>query len=169
MSAIRKTNEVKKMGLGTMAVRGALLAVAGGMLYVSVLNPLLHRIRQDNSVIETGYVNPKSLSVQGRKNTLGNIETYLNYKSGDETVSLPCMKGPSGPLCGTVEYWWGSIGAGQREELAVDEWPALSNDAKHGIMSSELQTILNVFYGVQNGQRTPQTQQQPNYNGTKRK
>src|SRR3989338_4808810 len=134
MTTLRRaegTGEVRKMGLGAMVVRTAMVTVAGGLLYTAVLNPLMNLVRNDNAVVEQGYVNPKSLSLQGKKNGSGNIETFLNYKSGDETVSLPCMKGPAGPLCGTVEYWWGSVGAGQREELAVEEWPALSNGAKH--------------------------------------
>ena len=139
------------MGLGAMVVRGAVLVAAGGLLYTAVLNPLIGKLRQDNTPVESGYVSPKSLSIEGKKNGQGNIETYLQYKSGDEVISLPCMKGPSGPLCGKVDYWWQSIGAGQREGLVVGEWPAISNDAKHGIMSSELQTMLDTFYGAQKG------------------
>ena len=137
------------MGLGAMVVRGVVVAAAGGLLYTAVLNPLIGKIRQDNTPVESGYVSPKSLSVEGKKNGQGNIETYLQYKVGDEVVSLPCTKGPSGPLCGKVDYWWQSIGAGQREGLVVGEWTAISNDAKHGIMSSELQTMLDTFYGTQ--------------------
>ena len=141
------------MGLGAMVVRGVVVAAAGGLLYTAVLNPLIGKIRQDNTPVESGYVSPKSLSIEGKKNGQGNIETYLQYKVGDEVVSLPCTKGPSGPLCGKVDYWWQSIGVPQREGLVVGEWPAISNDAKHGIMSSELQTMLDTFYGTQKAQQ----------------
>ena len=147
------------MGLGAFVVRSALVTVAGATLYAGVVSPLIGKIR-DNAQIENGYVSPKSLSVQGKKNGQGNIETYLQYKSGDGIVSLPCAKGPSGPLCGTIDYWWQSVGAPQREELAVGEWPAISNDAKHGIMSKELQTIVDTFYGAQ---RAPQPAPQQTY------
>lgn len=163
MSTYRKaegTSEVRKMGLGAMVVRTAMVVVAGGLLYTAVLNPVMDWVRKDNAVVENGYVSPKSLSIQGRKNSSGSIETYLNYKNGDETISLPCKKGPAGPLCGAVEYWWESVGAEQREGFAVGEWPAISNDAKHGIMSSELQKILDAFYGPQR-QQQPQQQYQP--------
>ena len=147
------------MGIGAMIVRGAVVTAAGGLLYAAVLNPIMGRISGSNAVVETGYVSPKALSIQGKKNAAGNIETYVQYKSGDETVSLPCMKGPAGPLCGTVDYWWQSIGTDQREGLAVSEWPSISNDAKHGILSMEMQTLLDTVYGTQNGtQKVPQTQ-----------
>ncbi len=161
MATLRRaegTGEVRKMGLGAMVVRTAMVTVAGGLLYTAVLNPVMNWVRQENAVVEQGYVNPKSLSVQGKKNGSGNIETFLNYKSGDETTSLPCMKGPAGPLCGTVEYWWESVGAEQREGFAVGEWPAISSEAKHGIMSSELQTMIDTFYGVNGAQKTQQQQ-----------
>ncbi len=145
------------MGLGATIVRGVLVTAAAGMLYTGVVNPLMSRFLPDNTPIESGYVSPKSLSVEGKKNGQGNIETYLQYKSGDETISLPCTKGPAGPLCGKVDYWWQSVGAPQREGLVVDEWPTISNDAKHGIMSKELQTIVDTFYGAQ---KAPQQAQQ---------
>ena len=169
MSTARKTGEVGKMGIGAMLVRGAMVTAAGGLLYAGVISPVMHWARQDNAVIEPGYVNPKSLSVQSKKNAQGNIEAYIQYKAGDESVSLPCKKGPSGPLCGTVEYWWQSIGAERREELAVDEWPSISNNSKHSIMSSELQTILDTFYGPQASQKgaLPKTQQ-PQYTAGKK-
>lgn len=154
------------MGVGAMIVRGAVVAAAaGGLLYTAVLNPLTDKINGSNAVVEQGYMNPKSLSIQGKKNAAGNIETYLQYKSGDEVISLPCTKGPSGPLCGTVEYWWQSIGGQQREELSVNEWPAISNGAKHSILSGELQAMLDTFYGTQ---KAPQQQQQYNVNTPKK-
>ena len=145
------------MGLGAMFVRGALVSAAGSILYVAVLNPIINKLNGDDPVIEPGYVSPKSLSIQGRKNIGGNIETYLNYKNGDETVSLPCKKGSEGPLCGSVEYWWQSIGAQVREGLAVAEWPVISNSNKHSIMSSELRVILDTFYAVQKAQQAQQS------------
>ena len=156
------------MGLGAMIVRGALVTAAGGLLYAGVVGPLVGKVRQDNTPIESGYVSPKSLSVAGKKNAQGNIETYLQYKVGDETVSLPCIKGPAGPLCGKVDYWWQSIGTSQREGLVVDEWPAISNESKHGILSSELQTLIDAVYGAKNGsQKAPA--QQPLYQQQKQK
>ncbi|MBI2142934.1 hypothetical protein HYU20_01155 [Candidatus Woesearchaeota archaeon] len=153
MAAYGRSGEVRKMGIGAMIVRGAVVTAAGGLLYAAVLNPIMDRISGSSAVVETGYVNPKALSVQGKKNGTGNLETFLNYKNGDEVVSLPCKKGPSGPLCGAVDYWWQSVGADQREGLAVNEWPSISNNAKHGIMSAELQTILDAFYGAQKAQQ----------------
>ena len=151
------------MGIGAFVVRGAAVVATGGLLYATVLNPVMDWVRKDNMVVEQGYVSPKSLSVQGKKNGTGNIETYLQYKSGDETVSLPVMKGPQGPLVGTVGYWWNSIGASQREELTVGEWPAISNDAKHNILSGELQVILDTFYGTNSAGSTARGLQQPQY------
>ena len=147
------------MGLGANIVRGGLVIAAGVMLYAGAVSPLVSRFMQDKTPVESGYVSPRSLSIEGKKNGSGNIETYLQYKVGDEVVSLPCTKGPSGPLCGKVDYWWQSIGVPQREGLVVGEWPAISNDAKHGIMSSELQTMLETFYGTQKAPQ--QAQQQP--------
>lgn len=156
------------MGLGAMIVRGALVTAAGGMLYAGLLGPLVSKMRQDNTPVEAGYVSPKSLSIDGKKNAQGNIETYLQYKVGDETVSLPCTKGPSGPLCGKVDYWWQSIGTSQREGLVVDEWPAISNDSKHGILSSEIQKLIDTVYGTQNNaQKRPA--QPPQYQQQKQK
>ena len=147
------------MGLGALVVRtvvsgGVVALLLGGGSYV------MDRINGSNAVVEQGYVSPKSLSVEGKKNAQGNIETFLQYKVGDETVSLPCTKGPSGPLCGKVDYWWQSIGAPQREGLAVGEWPAISNEAKHGILGNELQALIDTAYGTKNGtQKAPQQKQ----------
>ncbi len=148
MATYERAGEVKKMGIGGMAVR---LAAAGIATWAAVAggNYAMDKIKGEDAVIEQGYVNPKSLSIQGKKNANGNVESYLQYKNGGEAVSLPCMKGPTGPLCGTVDYWWTSIGAPQREDLTVSEWPLISNDSKHGIMSSELQKVLDTFYGTQ--------------------
>ena len=147
------------MGIGAMAVR----TIGVGILGVSVVaggNYLIDKIKS-NTPVESGYVNPKSLSINGKKNAQGNIETYLQYKVGDETVSLPCAKGPQGPLCGKVDYWWQSIGAPQREELVVGEWPAMGNDAKHAILSSEFQMLVDTLYGApSSGQKTPAQQLQ---------
>lgn len=156
------------MGIGAMIVRGAVITAAGGLLYAALLNPLMDRIGGSNAAVEQGYTNPKSLSIQGKKNAAGNIEAYLQYKNGDEVISLPCTKGPSGPLCGTVDHWWGSIGAGQREGLAVNEWPSISNSAKRGILDSELQAMLDSFYGTQKAPQQSQ-QQAPQYSGGKQK
>lgn len=163
MATYGKSGEVRKMGIGAMIVRGAVVTAAGGLLYAAVLNPIMSKISGSNAVVEQGYVSPKALSIQGKKNAAGNIETYVQYKSGDEIVSLPCMKGPNGPLCGKVDYWWDSIGAGPRKDLTVSEWPLLPNDAKHGILSSEIQALLDTAYGTRNGtQKVPQPQyQQP--------
>lgn len=148
------------MGIGALIVRGAVIIGTGGLLYTTVLNPIMGRISDSNAVVEQGFFNPKDLDIQRKKNAADNIEGYLQYKNGEETGSLPCMKGPSGPLCGTVEYWWDSIGTQQREGLAVGEWPAISNEAKHGILSSELQALIDTAYGTQNGsQKTPAQQQ----------
>ena len=147
------------MGIGAMAVR----TIGFGILGVSVVagGDYVIGIIKGNAPVESGYVSPKSLSINGKKNAQGNIETYLQYKVGDETVSLPCTKGPDGPLCGKVDYWWKSIGTPQREELVVGEWPAISNDAKHVILSSEFQMLVDALYGTQNnGQMTPAQQLQ---------
>ena len=135
------------MGLGANLVRGSLLALGLGVAYVGVARPILDNFRSDATPIEHGYVSPKSLSIQGKKNGIGNLETYLTYKSGDETLSLPCMKGAGGPLCGSVDYWWQSIGSGQRSDLVVSEWPTIGNGLKRDIVGSELQTALDSLYG----------------------
>lgn len=147
------------MGIGAMIVRGAAIAAAGGLLYTMVLNPLMDRVGGSSAVVEQGYVNPKSLSIQGKKNGSGNIEAFLNYKNGDEVTSLPIRKGPKGPLVGSVEYWWESIGGKTREELSVAQWPAISNSAKRGIINSELQGMLDSYYGAQ---KAPQQQYNAN-------
>lgn len=141
------------MGLGAMVVRGVMVTAAGGLLYASVLNPIMDRLSGSSAVVEQGFVNPKSLDITDKKNAAGNIEAYLQYKNGDEAVSLPCMKGPSGPLCGTVDYWWDSIGTQQREGLAVSEWPSISSNAKRGILGTEIQAMLDAFYGAQKSQQ----------------
>ncbi|MBI3037343.1 hypothetical protein HYY73_06380 [Candidatus Woesearchaeota archaeon] len=157
--AAKETDEVRKMGIGALVVRTA----AAGLIGLGVLaggNAVLDGINGNSAVVEQGYVSPKSLSIQGKKNGTGNIETYLQYKVGDESVSLPCTKGPSGPLCGKVDYWWQSIGAPQREGLVVGEWPAISNDSKRGILGSELQALIDSAYGTKNGtQKTSQQSQ----------
>ncbi len=148
------------MGLGAVVVRGGAVVLAGAALYAGIINPLLGKIRQDNAVIEQGYVNPKSLSIASKKNAQGNLEAYLNYKSGDATVSLPCMSGPSGPLCGAVDYWWNSIGPDSRTGLVVVEWPSIGSSVKRGIVGSELDAMLESFYGSQRQSPAQQLQQQ---------
>ncbi|MBI2550327.1 hypothetical protein HYV83_04070 [Candidatus Woesearchaeota archaeon] len=148
------------LGLGAWVIRTG----AVGLISLAALNGgsyVMDRINGSNAVVEQGYVSPKSLSVEGKKNAQGNIETYLQYKVGDETVSLPCTKGPSGPLCGKVDYWWQSIGAPQREGFVVGEWPAISNDAKHSLLSSELQALIDSAYSTQNGTQKKLQQVQP--------
>lgn len=151
------------MGLGANVVKGAVIGAlmlgAGNALYLGVLRPFVSKLMPDNTPVEAGYVSPKSLSVERKKNAQGNIETYLQYKVGDEIVSLPCAKGPSGPLCGKVDYWWQSVGAPQREGLVVSEWPAISNDVKHGILSDELQTLIDSAYGTNGVQKRSQQSQ----------
>lgn len=148
------------MGLGAVVVRGGAVILTGAALYAGIINPLLGKIRQDNAIIEQGYVNPKSLSIASKKNAQGNIEAYLNYKSGDATISLPCMSGPSGPLCGTVDYWWSSIGHDSRTGLVVNEWPSVDNQVKRDIVGSELDAMLESFYGSQKQSPAQQLQQQ---------
>ncbi|MBI2145460.1 hypothetical protein HYU18_04010 [Candidatus Woesearchaeota archaeon] len=158
--------ETRSVGLAGLVIR---MAAMGLVAYSAVTwGPgLLDKVTGGSAVIEEGYVNPKSLSIQSKKNEAGNVEAYLQYKVGDEIVSLPCFKGPSGPLCGKVEYWWESIGGQQREALTVSEWPEISNSSKHGIMSSELQTILDTFYGPQKQQPAPAPQQPQQYKSGK--
>ncbi len=146
------------MGFGAMAVRTIGVGILGLSLWAGG-SYVVDRINSSNAVVESGYVSPKSVAIEGKRNAAGNVETYLNYKSGDETVSLPVRKGPHGPLVGTVDYWWQSIASGERSGLVESEWPALDSDVKHGIMSSELQTIIDSFYGVNN----PQNKQQAPY------
>ena len=148
------------MGLGALVVRGAAVILASGMLYTGVVNPLMGKIRPDNTPVAAGYVNPKSLSIERKKNAEGNLEAYLLYKSGDATVSLPCKSGPNGPLCGAVDYWWKSIGADSRTDLVVSEWPALDSMVKRNIVGSELDAMLDSFYGSQKQLPVQQTQQQ---------
>ncbi len=146
------------MGFGGFVVRSALVAAAGGMLYVGVINPIMQRVGDSNAVVEQGYVSPKALSIQGKKNTAGNIETYLNYKSGEDTLSLPVQKGPNGPLVGSIDYWWSSIGQDSKTGLVVSEWPSVDSQAKRGIIGSELDAMLNSFYGSQSQQQSPAQQ-----------
>lgn len=152
------------MGFGGFVVRSTLLAAAGGALYLGVLNPVMNRIGESNAVVEQGYVNPKSLSVQGKKNPAGNIETYLNYKSGEDTLSLPVQKGPNGPLVGSIDYWWSSIGQDDRTGLVVSEWPSVDSQIKRGIVGSELDAMLNSFYGSQSQKQSPAPQLPQQYN-----
>jgi hypothetical protein len=146
--------------LKTAATLGAVVAGAA-LFYGAVVSPVANRLSGGTSqaAVEAGYVNPKTLSIEGRENVSGNVETFLTYSVGDgeAVVSLPCMEGPDGPLCGTVEYWWDSIGQNERSELAVDEWPALNNDQKYGIVSKELNAAIGSFYSEQS---LPQSQQE---------
>ena len=154
------------MGIGAMTARTIGLGILGLSVWAGG-DYIIGKIK-GNTPVESGYVSPKSLSIDGKKNAQGNIETYLQYKVGDETVSLPCTKGPAGPLCGRVDYWWQSIGTQQREGLVVGEWPAISNGAKHGILSSEFQTLVDTLYGTQDSnQMTPG--RQPQYTQQKQK
>ena len=148
------------MGIGALAVRTVGLGILGLSVWTGG-DYLISKITGGNAVVESGSVNPKSLSVKSMKNTQGNIEAYLQYKSGDEALLLPCSKGPSGPLCGKVDYWWQSIGAQQREGLVVGEWPAISNDSKREILSKEFQALVDTLYGTQSStQKTPAQQLQ---------
>ncbi len=148
------------MGLGAFVVKSGVVILTGAALYTGVVNPLIGKIMQDNAIIEPGYVNPKSLSIASKKNAQGNIEAYLNYKSGDATVSLPCTSGPQGPLCGAVDYWWNSIGADSRTGLVVVEWPSIGSSVKKDIVGSELDAMLESFYGSQKQLPAQQPQQQ---------
>lgn len=138
------------MGLGAFVVRtvayGAAVAVllAGGN-YV------------------TDKINPKPLSIEDRKDAAGNLEHYLKYRNGDEVVSLPCAKGPSGPLCGTVNYWWNSIGQDTRTGLVVSEWQSVDSQVKRDIVGSELDAMLESFYGSQGQKQIPVQQLQQQY------
>ena len=143
------------MGIGAMIVRGAAIIGGGALLYTTVLNPLMDGISGSNAVVEQGYVSPKSLSVQGKKNAAGNIEAYLQYKNGEEVISLPCRKGPSGPLCGAVDYWWNSIGRDSRTGLVASEWPSVDSQVKRDIVGSELDSMLENFYGSQSQKQIP--------------
>ncbi len=150
MSAYRKTEgtgKVRKMGLGGLVTR---LALAGAITWGGLTG--------GGWVMEK--INPKPLSIVEMKNSAGNIEFFLKYKSGESYALLQCDNGPKGPLCGTVEYWWQSVGPGQREELVVGEWAAISNDTKYGVMSKELQKILGAFYGVNDKEKAAQQPQQ---------
>ncbi|MBI2141034.1 hypothetical protein HYU16_01280 [Candidatus Woesearchaeota archaeon] len=157
------TGEVKKMGLGAMVVRTAMVTVAGGLLYTAVLNPVINWARNGNAPIEQGFVNYKSLDSQGKKNASGNMEAYLRYKHGDKIDSLPCMEGYSGGVvCGTVEYIVENFTPAQREGVVVEQFQGISNEAKRGIIGGELQAMLDQFYGLQNSssQGIPRLQQQ---------
>lgn len=139
------------MGLGTF--------VANTVAYAGAITVLLSA---GNYVMDR--VNPKPLSIEERKDAAGNIEHYLKYKSGDGYASLPCTNGPSGPLCGTVEYWWDSIGHETRTGLVASEWPSLDSKVKRNIVGSELDAMLENFYGSQSQKQAPvrQPDQQPN-------
>ncbi|MBI2580672.1 hypothetical protein HYV85_02590 [Candidatus Woesearchaeota archaeon] len=153
MATLRRaegTGEVRKMGLGGLVTR---FALAGAIAWGGLTG--------GGWVMEK--INPKPLSVVEMKDAAGNIEFYLKYKSGEGYALLQCDDGPKGPLCGTVEYWWQSVGTAQREELVVGEWAAISNDAKYGVMSKELQKILDAFYGVNGVQKASQQQPQQQY------
>ncbi len=157
MATYGRSGEVRKMGLGALVMRGA-LGMAGiaaaGMLYASVLNPVMDWVRKDNAVVEQGFVNPKSLDIQSKKNAAGNIESYLQYKNGDEAVSLPCMKGYSGgALCGTIDYWLENLSPEQKEGVVVGQWPSISSNAKRGILGTEIQAMLDALYGAQKAQQ----------------
>ena len=136
------------MGLATMVVRGALGRGAAGLIWTSIGSPLYERIRGDNMVVETGYVNPKALSIDKQKNAAGKVETTLTYKSGDETLSLPCTKGAAGgALCGTVEYLWQNIAEEKKKVLVEGGWAILSNETRYNLVTRDLQQL----YGVNKG------------------
>lgn len=136
------------MGLATMVVRGALGLGAAGLIWSTIGSPLYERVRGDNVIMESGYVNPKSLSIDKQKNAAGKTETMLTYKIGDETISLPCTKGAAGgALCGTVEYLWQNIAEEQRKTLVENGWEILGNEAKYRLVTKDLQQL----YGVNRG------------------
>lgn len=153
MSAYGKaegTGEVRKMGLGALVVRTAVVAVAGGLLYTAVINPVMDWVKKDNAPIEQGFVNYKNLERVGKKNVSGNMEAYLQYKHGDRIDSLPCMEGyAGGVVCGTVEYIVENFTPTQKEGVVVGQFPTISNDAKRSIVSGELQAMLDTLYGTQ--------------------
>lgn len=153
------------MGFGAMVAR----SVAVGLVSLGVIaggNYALDAVR-NNAPIESGFVNPKSLSIEGKKNAAGNIESTLQYRNGEATLSLPCTKGYSGgALCGGIDYWLENLSPEQKERVVVGQWPQVSNDAKYGIMKGELQTILDSFYGAQKG---PQAALQQPYGVAKQK
>jgi hypothetical protein len=135
------------MGFGSLAVRTIGVGILGVSLWAGG-SYIIDKIKGNDAQVESGYVSPKSVSIEGKKNAAGNIETYLDYKNGNETISYPVMKGPNGPLVGTIEYWWESIGVQSRSGLVQSEWSYLDANIKHSIMSDELQTVLDGFYGT---------------------
>ena len=156
----------KSIGLGGLVLRLGLSAalLAGGM---KAATWTYDKVTEDNAPIEQGFVNPKNLDIQSRKNAAGSIESYLQFKNGDSAELLPCTSGyNAGVVCGTVDYIVENFSPGQREGIVVGQFPSISNDAKRGIVGVELQTMLDAFYDTQK----PAQQQQPasQYNNTKK-
>lgn len=153
----------KGLGIGGIAARIGAAAVLGWAA-VTAGPWAWDKLTNGNAPIEQGFVNYKALDVEGKKNAAGNMEAILQYKNGDNIDSLPCMKGYSGGVvCGTVDYIVENFTPAQREGVVVGQFPAISNDAKRGIIGGELQAMLDSFYGVQNA-----PQQSAQYNAPKK-
>ncbi len=140
---------VKGMGIRGLAVR---TAAVGLLSWAAVIGGpwAWDKLTNGNAPVEQGFVNYKSLDIEGKKNGAGNMEAYLQYEHGDRIDSLPCMEGyAGGVLCGTIDYLVENFTPQQREGVVVEQFPGISNEAKRGIVGSELQAMLDTFYGTQ--------------------
>lgn len=140
---------VKGFGIGALAVRLGAAAMIGWAALTA--GPWAwDKLANGSAPTEQGFVSYKSLEHVGKKNAAGNMEAYLQYRHGDKIDSLPCMEGYSGGVvCGTIDYLVGNLNPQQREGVVVGQFPGISNEAKRGIVNSELQAMLDTLYGAQ--------------------
>ncbi len=146
--------ETRGLNIGGLVARVGIATALGWAAITG--GPLVwDKLTNGNAPIEQGFVDYRNLDVKGKKNAAGNMEAIIQYEHSGKVDSLPCMEGyAGGVLCGTIEYIVENLTPTQREGVVVGQFPAISNDAKRSIVGSELQKMLESFYG--GTQKAPQ-------------
>ncbi len=95
--------------------------------------------------IERGYANPEQVKLHAPVNKNGNRELFLTYESGEKKASLPVLEGPNGPLVGSAEYYWSSIGAEAKSLLVEGSWDELQLETRKSILKSSLEALIENY------------------------
>ncbi|HIG98678.1 TPA: hypothetical protein HA231_04615 [Candidatus Woesearchaeota archaeon] len=143
---------IKRMSIGGVIGR---FAIGSAVVWAALTAGQLawDKMRNGNAPTEKGFVDYKSLERVEKKNSSGNMETYLEFKHDDEIDYLPCMEGYSGgAVCGGIDYIVENLTPRQKEDVVVGQFPDISNESKRGLVKGELDRMLESAYGVQGSQ-----------------
>lgn len=127
------------MSILTPITRIALLGGVASIAYAGIMAALPG---SNNQVTEPGFANPANVELYKPKNESGRVELYLRYENGIESVILPIMSGPNGPVVGDADYNWGSMLPEKQESIVVDGWKGLAQDMKSELVKSSWAELL---------------------------